>query len=977
MHSYSIYTGISHVNQLTKLHPALIMKIRAELDEMAVHFGGRSAEADLYQFPPSLGETARKTAEAASAMFEYLRANSRELYGITVLITGGPDDSAASMNHIEPLLLTVPDDDGFWVAPAILDEFLEYLDGEITEGLFKIKALKEAGPRLEERLPSLLVRPDRLKVVRQALEKLELDENDRTVLVIRGRAGSGKRATLHKALRTLYPDDGGSPLTLPFSEDAEDPMEPFIRALDSSLAAVTEYLDDEERIWWEKEGFNFLDSARKGRIWDTARDQGPVDLIQAFALYVKAHVEQRRRGGRPAYVLVDGFSSKSEAVSWLRSLLTEFLGQESFRLIIVRDSDEFDEVLPLPGKGHEVTFREPSYKEWESIIHSAILGSTPDERESQLLAKDCGASLYRLFHSLLGRERGFDERVDSGETLVASLDKDTRRTLFLSHAAAGLTDRRLLVERLGDDEELRLREGARYDGLIDFGLIREDSDGRVNGLPGGPANAFNRDLENLREAERFGEYLSRRYNEAAPIDLFRLFRYLELWGPANRAIATLDRLLESLLTNRRLRAAGLLLNGPPMSLSDLDGPDMESLQNVVGAARLRYVLLTGGAEQARTLVKDGTVSLISGRGAYSDRFRLHNARFSYAVERWDDALAASKEALFTFQKSGDHEGETHSHLELALALLALGKVRDALEHFGIARRIGTQISASWGVLRAAAMETSTQFLFGNLPRALREAAESRETAHRNGRRDLWLLLTLTAVRITWDLGRYHEAASLAEEGRKTAEFYGLEDEKTILNIWKGRSLLAKGQDEGRSLLLAEEDSREAQAFLAEDAYLSGDASAARLYIARALAGKRTSSRLQGEADDWSDGFFPIEGRLADSRGPLDVLGEWIEGFDAFLAAEAGDRSQIERLVALLEIDGRRVPRPFSYLYALWAALASPDEERETQTRFMSRAFNDLQVRASRFDDNQTKHAWLSANPWNKRLMEEAQRRKFL
>ncbi len=980
MHSYSIYTGISHVNQLTKLHPALIAKIRAELDEMALHFGGRSVDVGLYHFPPSLGETARKTAEAAASMHQYLRENNRELYGITVFVSGGPADSASTMDHLEHLLLKVPDDDGFWVDSGILDDFKLYLDGEVVDGLFRVKTLKEAGPRLEERLPNLLIRSDRLKIVLQALEKLEQDENDRTVLLLRGRSGSGKRATLYKALRTLYPDDGGSPLVIPFAEDAEDPMEPFIRALGASLATVSEYLDEDEGQWWASEGSHFLEQCRKGRIWDTSRDQGPVDLIQAFALYVKAHVERRRRSGRPAYVLIDGFTAKSESVSWLRSLLTEFLGRESFRLIIVRDSDEFDEVLPLPGKGHEVTFRQPLDNEWISIVREAALGSFPDEKELKVLAMSCGASLYRLFHGLLGRERGFDAQTDPGEALVASLDDDTRRILFLAHAAAGLTDRRLLVERIGDDD-VRVGERARYDGLVDFGLIREDPDGRVRGLPGGPTNAFTKDIENIREAERFGEYLYRRYDEGDPVDLFRLYRYLELWGPAARAIAILDRLLDSLLTNRRLRAAGLMLNGPPMSLSDLDGPDMESLQNVVGAARLRYVLLTGGVDQARILVREGTVSLISGRGAYSDRFRLHNARFSYAVERWDDALTASKEALFTFQKSGDHEGETHSHLELALALLASGKVRDALEHFGIARRIGAQVSASWGVLRAAAMETVTQFLFGNLPRAMRECREFRDTAHRGGRRDLWLLLTLSAVRIAWELGRYGEAATLAEEGCKTARFYGLNDEGAVMELWKGRSLLAEGttagKADGRSLLLKTENSREAQTFLAEAAYFSGDSSAARLYIGKALSGERISCRLQGEADDWSDGFFPIEGRLSDSNGPLDVLGEWIEGFDAFLAADSGDTGAIERLTALLEKDGRRVPRPFSYQYALWAALVTPEGEREMQTRFMSRAFNDLQDRAGRFDDNQAKHAWLSANPWNKLLMEEAQRRKFL
>jgi len=972
MYSYSIYTGISHVNQLTKLHPALIVKIRAELDRIALGFGGRRIDEERYHFPPSLGETARKTAEAADSMYQYLRDNDRELFGITVLVTGGQGDNS--------LLLMVPDENGFWVDKEILDDFEAYLDGSLFEGLFSVSKLREAGPRLEERLPSLLVRSDRLKVVRGALERLERDENDRRILLLRGRYGSGKRATLYRALWDLYPDDGGVPLVIPFAEDSEDPMEPFVRALGSFLSTVSEYLDEDEIIWWEKEGFEYLDQCRKGRIRDTSRDQGPVDLIQSFALYVKAFVERRRRSGRPAYILLDGFYSGSDAVSWIRSLLNEFLNKESFRLIIIRDSEDYEEALPLPGKGHEVVFRQPAEREWDSIIKEASLGDSLDGISTGKLAESCGASLYRLFHGLLGYERGFstDMMINPGEALVAALDRETRQTLFLVYAASGMVNRELLIERLADEDE-RIIEGARYDGLVDFGLIREDSDGRVRGIPGGPSNAYTKDLENIREAELFGAYLFKRLIQGDSVDLFRLYRYLEIWGPVANALNVLDRLLESLLTNRRLRAVGQLLNGPPMSLSDLAGSEMESLQNVIGAARLRYVLLTGGAEQARTLVREGTISLISGRGAYSERFQLHNARYSYAVGRWDEALTASKEALFNFQKSGDHEGETHAHLELALALLSSGKVRDAMEHFSIAHRIGSQVSASWGVLRAAAMETVTQFLFGNLPRAQRDSREYRDAAYRAGRRDLWMLLTLTSLRISWDLGRYDEAAVLAEEGRKTAGFYGLENEKQVMELWKARSQMTgdESASEGRSRLLSAGDSREAHAFLAENAYFSGDASAARLYIGKALSAPRISCRLQGEADDWSDGFFPIEGRLADSRGPLDVLGEWIEGFDAFLAGISGDSSAIKRLTVLLEKDGRRIPGPFSYLYALWAVLITPDTDRELQTRFMSRAFNDLQVRASRFDDNQTKHAWLSSNPWNKRLMTEAQSRKFL
>ena len=975
MHSYSIYTGISHVNQLTKLRPSLIKKIRVELDTLARRYGGRRVDSELYIFPPSLGETARKAAEAASAMYRLMMDTERELLGVTVLVAGGGDGGENNLETLQSVLLKVPEDDGFWVSIEVLKDFLPYLEGRERDGLFRVSGLKEAGLRLEERLPRLLIRNDMIPPLTGAIERLDRSPGEKMILRVAGPVGSGKRATLTEALRRLFPDDGGSPLVIPFAADAEDPMEPFARAPGSFIASVAEYLDEDEKTWWENEGFDFLDSCRNGRIWDTSRDQGPVDLIQAFALYVKAHVERRRRSGRPAYLIVDGFNPESEAVAWLRSLVSEFMGRDSFRLIIIRDGVQ-EESLPLTGKVVNLKFTRPAEEYWMEMVKESASRGLPSEQQLEVLSAESGADLYRLFHGLLAVEKGFDI-ARAGEQLVSSLDGETRRMLFLAHAASGLADRRLVTERLGTDEEEATRQGALYDGLVDYGLIREDSDGKVRGIPEGPENAFSPDLENIRAAEQFGEYLYRRYRDGDTIDLYRLFRYLESWGPTRRAVEILDRLLESLLDNRRLRAVGLLLNGPPMALSDLDGPDLEALQNVVGAARLRYVLLTGDTEQVKTMVREGTVTLISGRGAYSDRFRLHQARFSYAVGRWDDTLAASKEALFNFQKAGDHEGETSCHLELALALLAGGKVRDALEHFGISRRIGSQVSASWGVLRAAAMEVVGQFLFGNLPRSSRDCDELRRTAHKNGRRDLWLLLTLCKVRIYWELGRYDEAAVNAEEGRRTARFYGLNDEAAVMRLWKGRARLAQGREEGRDILEGAPENREARAFLAEAAWQAGEGRTARRHISAAMELTRRSTRVQGEAEDWSDGFFPIEGRLADSSGPLDVLGEWIRAFDAFLGAEDGDAAAMERLEGSLERDGRRIPGPYSYQYALWALLTAGGDERETRTRFMSRAFNDLQARAGRFDDNQTKHAWLSANPWNKRIMDEAQRLKFL
>ena len=158
----------------------------------------------------------------------------------------------------------------------------------------------------------------------------------------------------------------------------------------------------------------------------------------------------------------------------------------------------------------------------------------------------------------------------------------------------------------------------------------------------------------------------------------------------NCAIAVLEELLECLLTQRHLSRAEKFLSYSPLSLLNTGGPELRKCQSVLTTARMRFVLLTGDIDEALSFV--GGVE-----GNNTGRSGMHDALFSYAAGRWDEALSAAKDALFSFQKAGNHKGETYSHIELALALLAAGNVRDALEHFSIARRIGTQINAVWGV----------------------------------------------------------------------------------------------------------------------------------------------------------------------------------------------------------------------------------------------------------------------------------------
>ncbi len=676
--------------------------------------------------------------------------------------------------------------------------------------------------------------------------------------------------------------------------------------------------------------------------------------------------------GKTAFVVLDDFVPGSEAARRTGSVMELFRHEALFHLIVIRDSDNFPEPLSedFPFDFHlcAVDFRKPDKVERKQLLREVAAGAALPSEDKRAIYRECGADLYCLFHSLLVHERSLEPGQSPAGALTASLSAETQTLLFLACAVSGFADRELIIGRLGDDEGVLAEENARYESLLTLGLIREDADGYIRCIP--DMSVFSETDSFRPAAVDFGRFMFREFETGRPINPLSLFRYLAFWGPAGKGIAVLHVLLERMLDNRQLKDAGVLLSSLPVIESLESSKNREALDNIVEAARLRYILLSAGSHEVDSLLRDTAAALsFQPGGEYAGDFRLSQARMFYAAYRWEEAGGSSKEALFSFQKRGLHRGETLAHQELALSLLALGKVPAALEHFEIARRIGGQIGASWAVMRASALDVVGQFLYGNMSRSARDCEMLRAVAQEKGRRDVWMLLTLCRMRIAWELARYEEAAGLAAEGEDSAVFYGMAHEAGVFRVWKGRALLAGGSEEGRRILLDASGSREALAFLAEAEWLAGNAGGAGEHIQAARQLKRESSRIQGEAEDWSDGFFPMEGRLADASGPRDVLGEWIEAFARFV-----DESGVCEYTAS---EGWRYPRPFGYLYAFWAMLRSSGSLRDTEIRYMGQAFNELQLRASRFDDNQMKRAWLAENPWNRQIMEEAHLRKIV
>ena len=967
MQSYLINIEISFINQLSRLYPDLASGLLREIDNISTQFGGTILSPYKYTFSKLLNDTPHHVADAAWAIHTRLKKDSRLLYGTTVCIL--PNREEEEINADQPLFPCESGENRLWIYRELKSRFTAHFE-MIERGKFLlVNAPKEIEFRLEEQLPALLIRQDRLIVLTQAIERLENSKNSKGIL-IHGELGSGKRATLYEAIRLLHANNVLIE-SVPCATWHEDPTVPFIRNLRGTSMFIGEYLNGKDADWWFSEGKRLLEIIRNGSIWDRSSDQDFVDIIRTFTLYYKGLTTYHRQKGTFVYLIIDGFDPGIETVVPFMSVLSNLMGIEGLRVIVIHDSNDFSKAIPFPGNGIEVRFQNPSFAEWSRIVLKLTGKKTFSKETLKQLARICGANLYRLFYSLLIGKSGDTSGLPVEKALLGLLDNAARETLFLATAAAGLANKALLIERFPSSNE-QILESNRYETLKVMGMLREETDGLISAFSRVFYNHFQAISQYASAAAEFGTYLVNRRKEGVNIDLYQLAQYLRTWGSKESISKVIDETIDVLLTKRHFHLAEKFLENA--EIPENNEKERTAFYTMMDGGKLRLYLLRKAPKDLQRIDK-----------IFNDHvseYFLNKASLVYAQGQWEAAFVLAKKSLSAFQRIGDHKGETYAHLELGLAQLALRRIRDAQDHFDIARRIGTQINAVWGEIRAVVLRTVTIFLHGNLSQAMKECLEHREFTRREGRRDVWMLLTLVAVRIEWELGQYREVEKYAEEGMQIAELYKFKDEKRVFGIWRGRSLLAQNKEEGRTILESftassdESAFREALTFLAEHAWFNKQYKEAKRLILLAASEPRLDKRILSETEDWTDGYRPVEGRLGSEASFMDVLAERISAMNVLFNSKESLPQEKQNLSVLIEQLKKSSYSPYSHEITLCVALSLQKKENTQQHYYIRQAFMDLQSRAARIDSNQIRHAWLNNNPWNKLLMDESRKMKF-
>ena len=515
----------------------------------------------------------------------------------------------------------------------------------------------------------------------------------------------------------------------------------------------------------------------------------------------------------------------------------------------------------------------------ENIVEEAVERS---ERLPLLLFQ------YLFLRNEKGRQNNWNDPVNS---LIASRDLLSRKMLFLVYISRGLFPRDLFFDYLKDSEKDAVGIVERFNRLCQIGLVGERPDGTCCPLFPDHEQSFPEmtDINFDQEKEKFSDYLFSLWKTDKRFPLISFFLFMEYNGKNLQALEVLSFLFLYLLNNGDTRTAQKILNRNFFLGKNLNASEFAALQNILRTARLRLLLLQGDSDLLDDAVTQNTNLLMTPSGLFSEYCLLQQCHYYYSQGDGEKSLQMAKEALFSFQKEGDHYGEAISNNSLAQSLLLMKKVRPAMDYFEIARRISYQINDSYSLIRCSAMQALTFFIYGNLPKALRITETILQSAVKIGWRQSQLLLQFLKSRILFELGDYQKALDFLKEGEQTSRYYNYEKPADRFLSWQARCVSVMGKTfEADEILNRIESDREILFFKAENAYNRNDIHKALDLIEKAAAFTTNKTVIMGENDDWSDGYRIIEGRLSSLHNREDTLKNQITAFLNLLRGLSGE-----------------------------------------------------------------------------------------
>ncbi len=1017
------YAELRNYRQLTRLRASSLPGIESGL---ATSLGSRKTPllslgqgAWLIELGPEADLDASGTAAAMLRVLDFLEARRQELFGFSLLVAGTQKGTTASIvEQMRGLLLEAEEGEGLWCTPECAGLFADFLAFDRNAPLYRV-----TGPNQTTEV-ELVVSEEPRPWIREALVARALDiisdrlntGESREILHLHGPPGVGKTALLREAARRLLGGGHEIPVLRPHTLfKRRSPLHPFLNSLSPALFTLApRYLLGVERAAWDDVAslLALLLQAQPEGEEALQPDHVLEDFMIAYRLCLTAWIRMAGEKRLPALFLCDGVDGyHPEARRMAARLISDFLVFADFVPVVSSSEESLPE--EFSGLNVQSLFVHPLGKrELRSLCEHFYPGLALPESLLRRLRRRSGG-LYESVVSYLqylhraGFIRFASERhewlpaatddsslpanpLSASWYLIRTLHEEAFLLLYAVSLAGGLLDRRAFLTFLAEAGFEQKSTEKTLSGLVMAGLVAEE-DSLIPRFP-----VLRRKLESelgvagtdLRD--RFLSYMCGMWDAGSYPHAVLLFTFLARNGRTDLALRILPEIIRRKLDEGDFSGARAFCDPTKLEFSaEPTTSQREQIKALMAIGRLRASLLEGNremAEAARAEVVEVTRS-DCGQDLLGEAW-VELAKHSLSRGDSPVSLEEVKRALLLFQERRQERsarteaGERASYLWLGVTMLADGKLSEAAEYIGLSERLCRETGDSAGALRACSHMAVALFISGRFTQCLAAIERGAATARSICRREPELFLLFLKARTQFLLGAHEDSCVTLETCLCRATLYNLGTAAPVLRAWLGRSALYKGEVEhGLRLLHEMAPSREVLFFLAEGYFFSEALDSALEHLDKALSGGTEFHFSSAEIPSWADGFASIEGRCFRlSRGDAFVR----RSLSAMRACLLGLRGNLEegiRELHKLTRSERSVEEDpngywFNYLYSIILP-ESGTEEMDDKETVLSKAVKNLQERASRIDAPSERSSFLSRNTWNRRIMDEARRRKLV
>jgi tetratricopeptide (TPR) repeat protein len=961
---------------------------------------------------------------AAIRIRDYLTSRREELFGFSVIVALLPASTAAGRSAVaSEILAEAEGDESLWVTPECAPAFSALFQLERAGTLFCV-----AGPGLPAAPtppPQDAPRPwVRESLVGRALDIVSLRLNtgeSREILMVHGPSGVGKTAVMAEVGARIMRGARNPPLLrMRTIFKRRSPLHPFLSALLPPLVATTpHHLRGPERAVWEEVGG--LLAWLQGTVGDEPAVEAALlpdhileDFSLGFGLYLLAWTRMAQESLVPAVLLCEGIESYHPAARRVMARLLEDLLSRPGFLPLFSNAEEKppDE---LAGFDIRSLYIHPLGKrEIRSLAQHLFPGlELPESQARRLRRRSGGLYLsvvsYLQFLRKTGRIRaraGVHEWVPSSDDeavipanplsvfwyLMRTMHDDAFPLLYALYLAGGLLDTREFLSFLGDagfDVEAAERS---LESLRESGMVTEEG----SLIPRFPA--LRRKVEELLGPEavsmrsRFVSHIMSLWTGGKYRHPVLLFTFLARSGKTDLALGILPEIIRRKLDENDTVGARAFCDLRALDFSVPPTPEQSrELAAVTAIGRLRAALLDQDEEAAATAQSEAQRCVAAGsRGTLIGEVHIERAKGFLSTGNAASALDELKKGLLVHQEAREEDpadlaaqrGERACYLWLGAAMLADGRMREAVEYFGLSQRLCHEAGDIPGSLWTDLCLSTCLFIDGRYTQCFAAIEQGLKRARAIYRRETEMFLLFLKARTLFQVGAYEECSLCLQGCLCLANVYSIDDALLVLRAWLGRTLLHQGEIvSGSRLLESLPQTREVLLYLAEGSLFSDGLENASLYIERGLAVPTAFRFPSPEVISWRDGFAGIEGRCfrlsrgdAFLRRTLSGLRAYLQGLRGFREEGISELHQLTRGEKSVEEDP--VVYWFNYLYSR-VLPESGSEDVDDKVTVLSKSLKTLQQRASRIDAPTERSSFLWRNRWNRMIMEEARERKLV